>query len=149
MIEMMKKFFASTLLALTVALMATACSKEESKYDELKLIGAWKAPVSVSNGAIQGLGGKDLVIKGDHTANFAILSFNYWKLEGDELIFTQYIDRGVTHEVNVLRYTIASFCDTVMALVGTYTKTVGDSIYLVADMSGMYQRKLEVPQEQQ
>ena len=149
MIETMKKFFTSAIVAVAVVLMAAACSEEEPRFDENSFVGAWKAPLSVGDGAIEGLGGKELVIKKDHTADFAILSFNYWKLEDDELIFTRYIDRGVTHEVDVLRYNIASLCDTVMVLVGTYMHTVGDSVYLVADMSGMYQRKLQVPQGQQ
>lgn len=138
------------MLIAAAALLAVACTKvEDPKVAESDLVGAWKAPYSVGGSTLQGVGGKNLVINENHTATFATLAFNYWKIEDDELIFTYYADHGVDHEVDVLRYTIANFCDTVMTLVGTYTKTIGDSVYLVADMSGMYLRPKPQPDPQQ
>lgn len=144
----MKRIFSGVVLFLAVAMLAASCSEEEQVVADRNVVGAWKAPLSVGGGAVPGVGGKNLVINENHTASFANLSFNYWKIEGDELIFTHHVDHGVVREVDVLRYIIATYCDTVMTLVGTYTRTIGDSVYLRADMSGMYQKQTEDPQPQ-
>ncbi len=145
----MKKVFSSVILAVAAAMIFVGCSKDEvsTKIPEINLIGNWKAPYDVSRGAIQGLGGKNLIIYPDHTAVFESLKFNYWKFEGNELTFTNYTEaeHGVDHVLDVLHYTIAIYSDTVMALVGTYTHTVGDSVYLTADMSGTYEKKVILP----
>ena len=142
----MKKIGISAMLIMTAALMTVACSKpEEPKVAESKLVGTWVAPLNVGGGTVEGVGGKELVINADHTAKFAVLSFNNWKIEGDVLTFTNYIEHEVDRELAVLRYTIDNFADTSMVLSGKYTYAVGDSIYLEGDMSGLYKRKVETP----
>lgn len=136
------------MVAVVAAMFFAGCSKESPKVSESSLIGAWKAPLNVSEGLIHGLGGKNLVINPDYTAVFESLSFNHWRIEGDELTLTNYTEaeHGVDHVLDILHYTIVNYCDTMMTLVGTYTHTIGDSIYLTADMSGMYQRKIVLPE---
>ncbi len=141
----MKKIITNVVLMLAVVAMSVACSKEESsRVSEENLIGIWKAPVNIGDGAVQGISGKKLIIYPNHKATFASLEFNHWKLEGDELTFTNYTDHGVDCEVDVLKYTIVQYADTVITLVGTYTQSYGDSLYLKADLSAMFQRQAPV-----
>ena len=128
-------------------LTAVGCSKEEPKVAESKLVGTWTSPLNIGGGVVEGVGGKDLIIKEDHTATFNVLYFDYWKIEGDVLTFTTHIDHGITRELSVLKYTIDNFSDSTMLLTGTYTYAVGDSVYLTGDMSGLYKRKKETQPE--
>ena len=124
-----------------VAMLAVACEKVvEPVVPESKLVGAWKAPLSSSDEMMQDLGGKNLVINADHTASFAFLSFNNWKIEGDVLTLTNYHGEGVARHVEVLRYTINNYTDTSMLLDGRYVYAVGDSVYREGDFSGLYMR---------
>ena len=92
------------MMVVAAALMAVACSKEEPKVAESKLVGTWKAPLSVGAGSVEGVGGKNLIINANHTASFAVLQFKNWKIEGDVLTFTNVADQGVNREMEVLRY---------------------------------------------
>lgn len=138
----MKKIQTSLMLVLFVAAtMAAGCSKEEPKVPESKLVGTWTAPLNAGGGTVQGVGGKDLEIKSDHTAHFAVLNFDRWKIEGDQLTFTSYVDHGTYREVSLLKYTIDDFSESTMTLTGKYIYTVGDSVYMEGDMSGVYKKK--------
>lgn len=143
----MKKISLSVMMVVAAALMAVACSKEEPKVAESRLVGTWKAPLSVGAGSVEGVGGKNLIINANHTASFAVLQFKNWKIEGDVLTFTNVADQGVNREMEVLRYTINNFTDSLMTLTGSYTYLVGDSIVIQGDMSGVYARQAEQPQQ--
>ena len=121
----MKKISLSVMMVVAAALMAVACSKEEPKVAE----------------------SKNLIINANHTASFAVLQFKNWKIEGDVLTFTNVADQGVNREMEVLRYTIDNFTDSLMTLTGSYTYLVGDSIVIQGDMSGVYARQAEQPQQ--
>ena len=129
-------------MILAVAAMAVACTKEkEPSVAESKLVGIWVAPLNAGGGVLQGVGGKDLVIMDNHTALLATKPFANWKITGDELVFSNFVERGYMSEIESLKYQILNFADTVMTLKGTYTYVVGDSIYMKANMSGLYQKK--------
>ena len=138
----MKKIRTSVMLVMVaVAMMATACGKEEPKVPESKLVGIWTAPLAAGGDAVHGVGGKDMVINADHTASFAVLFFNNWKIEGDVLTLTSYSDLAGVRKVGVLQYTIENISDSTMLLKGKYTYAVGDSVYMQGDMSGLYKKK--------
>ena len=129
------------LLFVAVAVMVAACTKEDPKVPESKLVGTWQVPLAAGGDVIQGVGGKDLVICDDHTASLVNFVFDNWKIEGDVLTFSNLIDHGNVYEMEVLKYEIVEYLDTAMILNGSYTHLIGDSVYLQGDMSGLYRKK--------
>ena len=140
----MKKIFTSVIILMTAAMMAVAYSKpEEPIVPESKLVGTWVVPFSIAGEEIGNFAGKKLIINEDHTATFSILSFNNWKIEGDQLTLTNMYGEGLNRHLEVLRYTIVSYVDTAMLLTGNYISTVGDSVYVQGDLSGLFTRDKE------
>ena len=137
----MKKISTSVVFLMAAAILAVACSKpEEPKVPENKLVGAWKAPLNMTDGTMNAFGGKPLTINANHTATFSYLAFDNWKIEGDQLILTNLSGEGLSRRIEVLRYTIENYVDTAMLLTGKYILAVGDSVYQQGDLSGLYKR---------
>ena len=127
---------------MTAAIMAVGCSKpEEPAVPEVKLVGVWKAPFVTCEGMMEDFAGKKLTINADHTGSFHYLSFANWKIEGDQLTFSNYFEQDARRHLELLRYTISNYADTAMLLTGKYMYIVGDSVYQEADMSGLFSRE--------
>lgn len=141
----MKKHTLFTIMMLFfVALFTASCSKEKGGgFPEEKLLGFWKIPIGTDYAE---LSGKMLTISMGHTAILNDVPFNYWKLEGNEIIFTRDVEHGYNnHELGVIRVTIADLTDSTMILVGDYTHAVNSTVDKVVDMSGCYLRYIPLP----
>lgn len=132
------------MLLVAVALTVAACSKEESKYPEEMFVGTWTIPFTVSQD-VPNVAGKYLVINENHTGIMNTVPFDAWKLEGDELTFTndRRINGDEVRDLEVLKYTIVNANDSVITLVGRYTHIVNERVVTAGDMSGVYNKKKE------
>ena len=137
------KSIRSLLAIAAVCLLASACSKEKPPIAEIRVIGSWVFPPNAGLGVFN-LTGKKLVINMEHTALMNDIFFRNWKMDGYDLIFTNFNSDRQT--IEQLHYTINTITDSTMDLTGRYSYIVGDSVHVVADLSGLYiKEKPQIP----
>lgn len=142
-----KKLMKVYAILAAAALMAVSCNKVENKFPEENLVGEWEIPAIDSTRP--DYEGKILTIHEDHTAEMYKLSFNYWKLEGDEVTFTRYQDEGDPgNAIGQMKMTVVNITDTNMRVKGRYIHTNGDTIDNTFNVGGLY-KKILPPQPEE
>jgi hypothetical protein len=133
------------ILVAAVAVLAAACSKEETgpSYSESMVMGKWKFPVNTELSKAN-LANTFLTIDTAHKAYMNGVNFNYWKLEGTELTLTRDVVEGTRHELGVFKATIADLNDSTMTLVGTYRHAWDTTVDAFIVINGLYEKDRSV-----
>jgi hypothetical protein len=136
------------LLLMATALMA-ACSKEEGPaFAEKKIIGTWRIPLNLPSEVLNAAGQK-VIFNEDHTAIYNNHLFSTWKIEGMDIICSNYTVANGSRDVDVMKFTVTSLNDSVMIANVQYTHTLDNYVLEEGDLTGMYTRIKENNQPNQ
>ena len=138
----------SLLLLMATALMA-ACSKEEGPaFAEKKIIGTWRIPLNLPSEVLNAAGQK-VIFNEDHTAIYNNHLFSTWKIEGMDIICSNYTVANGSRDVDVMKFTVNSLNDSVMIANVQYTHTLDNYVLEEGDLTGTYTRVKENNQPNQ
>lgn len=145
----MKHLKTTALLLLMATALMAACSKEEGPaFAEKKLIGTWRIPLNLPSEVLNAAGQK-VIFNEDHTAIYNNHLFSTWKIEGMDIICSNYTVANGSRDVDVMKFTVNSINDSVMIANVQYTHTLDNYVLEEGDLTGMYTRIKENNQPNQ
>lgn len=145
----MKHLKTTALLLLMATALMAACSKEEGPaFAEKKLIGTWRIPLNLPSEVLNAAGQK-VIFNEDHTAIYNNHLFSTWKIEGMDIICSNYTVANGSRDVDVMKFTVNSLNDSVMIANVQYTHTLDNYVVEEGDLTGMYTRIKENNQPHQ
>ena len=145
----MKHLKTTTLLLLMATALLAACSKEEGPaFAEKKIIGTWRIPLNLPSEVLNAAGQK-VIFNEDHTAIYNNHLFSTWKIEGMDIICSNYTVANGSRDVDVMKFTVNSINDSVMIANVQYTHTLDNYVVEEGDLTGMYTRIKENNQPNQ
>lgn len=145
----MKHLKTTALLLLMATALMAACSKEEGPaFAEKKLIGTWRIPLNLPSEVLNAAGQK-VIFNEDHTAIYNNHLFSTWKIEGMDIICSNYTVANGSRDVDVMKFTVNSLNDSVMIANVQYTHTLDNYVLEEGDLTGMYTRIKENNQPNQ
>ena len=145
----MKHLKTTALLLLMATALMAACSKEEGPaFAEKKLIGTWRIPLNLPSEVLNAAGQK-VIFNEDHTAIYNNHLFSIWKIEGMDIICSNYTVANGSRDVDVMKFTVNSLNDSVMIANVQYTHTLDNYVVEEGDLTGMYTRIKENNQPNQ
>lgn len=145
----MKHLKTTTLLLLMATALLAACSKEEGPaFAEKKIIGTWRIPLNLPSEVLNAAGQK-VIFNEDHTAIYNNHLFSTWKIEGMDIICSNYTVANGSRDVDVMKFTVNSLNDSVMIANVQYTHTLDNYVLEEGDLTGMYTRIKENNQPNQ
>lgn len=145
----MKHLKTTALLLLMATALMAACSKEEGPaFAEKKIIGTWRIPLNLPSEVLNAAGQK-VIFNEDHTAIYNNHLFSTWKIEGMDIICSNYTVANGSRDVDVMKFTVNSINDSVMIANVQYTHTLDNYVLEEGDLTGMYTRVKENNQPNQ
>ena len=145
----MKHLKTTALLLLMATALMAACSKEEGPaFAEKKIIGTWRIPLNMPSEVLNAAGQK-VIFNEDHTAIYNNHLFSTWKIEGMDIICSNYTVANGSRDVDVMKFTVNSLNDSVMIANVQYTHTLDNYVVEEGDLTGMYTRIKENNQPNQ
>ena len=145
----MKHLKTTALLLLMATALMAACSKEEGPaFAEKKIIGTWRIPLNLPSEVLNAAGQK-VIFNEDHTAIYNNHLFSIWKIEGMDIICSNYTVANGSRDVDVMKFTVNSLNDSVMIANVQYTHTLDNYVVEEGDLTGMYTRIKENNQPNQ
>lgn len=145
----MKHLKTTALLLLMATALLAACSKEEGPaFAEKKIIGTWRIPLNLPSEVLNAAGQK-VIFNEDHTAIYNNHLFSTWKIEGMDIICSNYTVANGSRDVDVMKFTVNSLNDSVMIANVQYTHTLDNYVLEEGDLTGMYTRIKENNQPNQ
>jgi hypothetical protein len=145
----MKHLKTTALLLLMATALMAACSKEEGPaFAEKKIIGTWRIPLNLPSEVLNAAGQK-VIFNEDHTAIYNNHLFSTWKIEGMDIICSNYTVANGSRDVDVMKFTVNSLNDSVMIANVQYTHTLDNYVLEEGDLTGMYTRIKENNQPNQ
>ena len=145
----MKHLKTTALLLLMATALMAACSKEEGPaFAEKKIIGTWRIPLNLPSEVLNAAGQK-VIFNEDHTAIYNNHLFSTWKIEGMDIICSNYTVANGSRDVDVMKFTVNSINDSVMIANVQYTHTLDNYVVEEGDLTGMYTRIKENNQPNQ
>ena len=145
----MKHLKTTALLLLMATALMAACSKEEGPaFAEKKIIGTWRIPLNLPSEVLNAAGQK-VIFNEDHTATYNNHLFSTWKIEGMDIICSNYTVANGSRDVDVMKFTVNSINDSVMIANVQYTHTLDNYVVEEGDLTGMYTRIKENNQPNQ
>jgi hypothetical protein len=145
----MKHLKTTALLLLMATALMAACSKEEGPaFAEKKIIGTWRIPLNLPSEVLNAAGQK-VIFNEDHTAIYNNHLFSTWKIEGMDIICSNYTVANGSRDVDVMKFTVNSINDSVMIANVQYTHTLDNYVLEEGDLTGMYTRIKENNQPNQ
>lgn len=145
----MKHLKTTALLLLMATALMAACSKEEGPaFAEKKIIGTWRIPLNLPSEVLNAAGQK-VIFNEDHTAIYNNHLFSTWKIEGMDIICSNYTVANGSRDVDVMKFTVNSLNDSVMIANVQYTHTLDNYVVEEGDLTGMYTRIKENNQPHQ
>lgn len=145
----MKHLKTTALLLLMATALMAACSKEEGPaFAEKKIIGTWRIPLNLPSEVLNAAGQK-VIFTEDHTAIYNNHLFSTWKIEGKDIICSNYTVANGSRDVDVMKFTVTSLNDSVMIANVQYTHTLDNYVVEEGDLTGMYTRIKENNQPNQ
>jgi len=146
----MKHFkITALLLVLASSLLTVACSKEvEPSFSESQIVGVWRIPLTIPADVFSAAGQK-LIFTEDHIASYNGHLFASWKIEGRDIICTNYNTDNGSRELDMMKLTVNSLDDSIMIAEVQYSHSVDNYIDLKGDFSGIYTRIKENNQTNQ
>ena len=145
----MKHLKTTALLLLMATALLAACSKEEGPaFAEKKLIGTWRIPLNLPSEVLNAAGQK-VIFNEDHTAIYNNHLFSTWKIEGMDIICSNYTVANGSRDVDVMKFTVNSINDSVMIANVQYTHTLDNYVVEEGDLTGTYTRVKENNQPNQ
>ena len=145
----MKHLKTTALLLLMATALMAACSKEEGPaFAEKKLIGTWRIPLNLPSEVLNAAGQK-VIFNEDHTAIYNNHLFSTWKIEGMDIICSNYTVANGSRDVDVMKFSVTSLNDSVMIANVQYTHTLDNYVLEEGDLTGMYTRIKENNQPNQ
>lgn len=145
----MKHLKTTALLLLMATALMAACSKEEGPaFAEKKLIGTWRIPLNLPSEVLNAAGQK-VIFNEDHTAIYNNHLFSIWKIEGMDIICSNYTVANGSRDVDVMKFTVNSLNASVMIANVQYTHTLDNYVVEEGDLTGMYTRIKENNQPNQ
>lgn len=145
----MKHLKTTALLLLMATALMAACSKEEGPaFAEKKIIGTWRIPLNLPSEVLNAAGQK-VIFNEDHTAIYNNHLFSTWKIEGMDIICSNYTVANGSRDVDVMKFTVNSLNDSVMIANVQYTHTLDNYVLEEGDLTGTYTRVKENNQPNQ
>lgn len=145
----MKHLKTTALLLLMATALMAACSKEEGPaFAEKKIVGTWRIPLNLPSEVLNAAGQK-VIFNEDHTAIYNNHLFSTWKIEGMDIICSNYTVANGSRDVDVMKFTVTSLNDSVMIANVQYTHTLDNYVLEEGDLTGMYTRIKENNQPNQ
>lgn len=145
----MKHLKTTALLLLMATALMAACSKEEGPaFAEKKIVGIWRIPLNLPSEVLNAAGQK-VIFNEDHTASYNNHLFSTWKIEGMDIICSNYTVANGSRDVDVMKFTVNSINDSVMIANVQYTHTLDNYVLEEGDLTGMYTRIKENNQPNQ
>ena len=145
----MKYLKTPALLLLMAVTLLAACSKEEGPaFAEKKIIGTWRIPLNLPSEVLNAAGQK-VIFNEDHTAIYNNHLFSTWKIEGMDIICSNYTVTNGSRDVDVMKFSVTSLNDSVMIANVQYTHTLDNYVLEEGDLTGMYTRIKENNQPNQ
>jgi hypothetical protein len=145
----MKHLKTTALLLLMATALMAACSKEEGPaFAEKKIIGTWRIPLNLPSEVLNAAGQK-VIFNEDHTAIYNNHLFSTWKIEGMDIICSNYTVANGSRDVDVMKFSVTSLNDSVMIANVQYTHTLDNYVLEEGDLTGMYTRIKENNQPNQ
>ena len=145
----MKHLKTTALLLLMATALMAACSKEEGPaFAEKKIIGTWRIPLNLPSEVLNAAGQK-VIFNEDHTAIYNNHLFSTWKIEGMDIICSNYTVANGSRDVDVMKFTVNSINDSVMIANVQYTHTLDNYVVEEGDLTGTYTRIKENNQPNQ
>lgn len=145
----MKHLKTTALLLLMATALMAACSKEEGPaFAEKKIIGTWRIPLNLPSEVLNAAGQK-VIFNEDHTATYNNHLFSSWKIEGMDIICSNYAVANGSRDVDVMKFTVNSLNDSVMIANVQYTHTLDNYVVEEGDLTGTYTRVKENNQPNQ
>lgn len=145
----MKHLKTTALLLLMATALMAACSKEEGpSFAEKKIIGTWRIPLNLPSEVLNAAGQK-VIFNEDHTATYNNHLFSSWKIEGMDIICSNYAVNNGSRDVDVMKFTVNSINDSVMIANVQYTHTLDNYVVEEGDLTGTYTRVKENNQPNQ
>lgn len=145
----MKHLKTTALLLLMATALMAACSKEEGPaFAEKKIIGTWRIPLNLPSEVLNAAGQK-VIFNEDHTATYNNHLFSIWKIEGMDIICSNYTVTNGSRDVDVMKFTVNSINDSVMIANVQYTHTLDNYVVEEGDLTGTYTRVKENNQPNQ
>ncbi len=145
----MKHLKTTALLLLMATALMAACSKEEGPaFAEKKIIGTWRIPLNLPSEVLNAAGQK-VIFTEDHTAIYNNHLFSTWKIEGMDIICSNYTVANGSRDVDVMKFTVNSINDSVMIANVQYTHTLDNYVVEEGDLTGTYTRVKENNQPNQ
>lgn len=145
----MKHLKTTALLLLMATALMAACSKEEGPaFAEKKIIGTWRIPLNLPSEVLNAAGQK-VIFNEDHTAIYNNHLFSTWKIEGMDIICSNYTVANGSRDVDVMKFTVNSLNDSVMIANVQYTHTLDNYVVEEGDLTGTYTRVKENNQPNQ
>lgn len=145
----MKHLKTTALLLLMATALMAACSKEEGPaFAEKKIIGTWRIPLNLPSEVLNAAGQK-VIFNEDHTAIYNNHLFSTWKIEGMDIICSNYTVANGSRDVDVMKFTVNSINDSVMIANVQYTHTLDNYVVEEGDLTGTYTRVKENNQPNQ
>jgi len=145
----MKYLKTPALLLLMAVTLLAACSKEEGPaFAEKKIIGTWRIPLNLPSEVLNAAGQK-VIFSDDHTASYNNHLFSTWKIEGNDIICSNYTVANGSRDVDVMKFSVTSLNDSVMIANVQYTHTLDNYVLEEGDLTGMYTRIKENNQPNQ
>ena len=145
----MKHLKTTALLLLMATALLAACSKEEGPaFAEKKIVGTWRIPLNLPSEVLNAAGQK-VIFNEDHTAIYNNHLFSTWKIEGMDIICSNYTVANGSRDVDVMKFTVNSINDSVMIANVQYTHTLDNYVVEEGDLTGTYTRVKENNQPNQ
>lgn len=145
----MKHLKTTALLLLMATALMAACSKEEGPaFAEKKIVGTWRIPLNLPSEVLNAAGQK-VIFTEDHTAIYNNHLFSTWKIEGMDIICSNYTVANGSRDVDVMKFTVNSINDSVMIANVQYTHTLDNYVVEEGDLTGTYTRVKENNQPNQ
>ena len=145
----MKHLKTTALLLLMATALMAACSKEEGPaFAEKKIVGTWRIPLNLPSEVLNAAGQK-VIFTEDHTAIYNNHLFSTWKIEGMDIICSNYTVANGSRDVDVMKFTVNSINDSVMIANVQYTHTLDNYVLEEGDLTGTYTRVKENNQPNQ
>lgn len=145
----MKHLKTTALLLLMATALMAACSKEEGPaFAEKKIVGTWRIPLNLPSEVLNAAGQK-VIFNEDHTAIYNNHLFSTWKIEGMDIICSNYTVANGSRDVDVMKFTVNSINDSVMIANVQYTHTLDNYVLEEGDLTGTYTRIKENNQPNQ
>lgn len=145
----MKHLKTTALLFLMATALMAACSKEEGPaFAEKKIVGTWRIPLNLPSEVLNAAGQK-VIFNEDHTAIYNNHLFSTWKIEGMDIICSNYTVANGSRDVDVMKFTVNSINDSVMIANVQYTHTLDNYVVEEGDLTGTYTRVKENNQPNQ